>query len=231
MENEIEIKKGSTPAEMISLAVQSGADLEKLEKLLTLQERWEAGEAKKVYNKAMADFKADVPLITKDKVNSQYNSKYTSLNNLVNTVNPILSKHGLSASWNVEQNGTIKVTCKITHALGHSEESSMSAEADTSGAKNKIQQIKSTVTYLKSVTFESICGLAATDANLDDDGKSSETKEEKGAELYNEVMDTVKAKFPTHQDKINWFKENKITKKMKEMDDKELNSLLDGLNE
>jgi hypothetical protein len=49
----------------------------------------------------------------------------------------------------------------------------MNAPADTSGAKNVIQQIKSTITYLKAVTFESICGLASTDATVDDDGNSA----------------------------------------------------------
>ena len=57
----------NSPAEMIRLAVAGGADLEKLEKLLTLQERWEANEAKKAYNKAMAAFKSNPPKINKDK--------------------------------------------------------------------------------------------------------------------------------------------------------------------
>ena len=53
----------------------------------------------------------------------------------------------------------------------------MSGKEDTSGSKNAIQQIKSTITYLKSVTFESIIGLASTDANLDDDGNSTSEDE------------------------------------------------------
>lgn len=160
----------SSPAEMIRLAVSGGADLEKLEKLLGIQERWEANEARKAFHQAMADFKSHSPRITKDKKNNQYNSMYTTLGNLVNTVNPELSKNGLSASWDIKQNGTISVTCRITHKLGHSECSTASAPADVSGSKNAIQQIKSTVTYLKAVTFEAITGLASSDANLDDDG-------------------------------------------------------------
>ena len=169
----------NSPAEMIKMAISGGADLDKLEKFLILQERWDAGEARKSYVKAMTAFKSEAPIITKDKKNNQYNSKYTSLNNLVNTVNPILSKHGLSANWNVEQNGLIKVSCRITHEKGHSETSFASAPADISGVKNAIQQIKSTITYSKSVTFESICGLASTNANLDDDGNASSKPVEK----------------------------------------------------
>ena len=159
-----------SPAETIRLGIEKGVDLDKMAKALEIQERFEAMQAKKAYVKAMADFKSNAPLVDKDKVNNQYKSKYTSLGHLINTVSPVLSKYGLSASWDIEQNGIIKVTCKMTHELGHSECATAQAPADTSGAKNVIQQIKSTITYLKAVTFESICGLASTDANVDDDG-------------------------------------------------------------
>ena len=191
METKIDVRKdkelarseGNSPAEMIRMAVAGGADLEKLEKLLGLQERWEANEARKAFHQAMADFKANSPRITRDKKNKQYDSMYTTLGNLVNTVNPELSKNGLSASWDIKQNGIISVTCKITHKLGHSECSSASAPSDASGSKNAIQQIKSTVTYLKAVTFEAITGLASSEANLDDDGLAAATEFIKDQEI------------------------------------------------
>lgn len=170
MENKEIVQAGQD--DLIRLALTSGADLDKLKQLMDLKRQHEADEAKKAYVKAMAAFKKNPPKVTRDKKNSQYKSTYTSLGNLVNTINPELSKHGLSASWDIEQNGVIKVTCKMTHELGHSESASASAPADTSGAKNVIQQIKSTITYLKAVTLEAISGLASTDANLDDDGNA-----------------------------------------------------------
>lgn len=169
------VNKGKSPSDLIEFALKNKGDLEKLEKLLEIQIKYEENEAKKAYHEAMAQFKSSPPKITKDKENKQYKTMYTTLGNLVNTVNPELSKYGLSASWDIQQDTMIKVTCKITHRLGHSEITSASAPSDTSGSKNPIQQIKSTITYLKSVTFESITGLASTDANLDDDGNRSET--------------------------------------------------------
>lgn len=192
--NELERSTPASPAEMIRMAVSGGADLTKLEKLLELQERWDANEARKAYNEAMASFKVNAPKVSKDKQNNQYKSMYTTLGNLVNTVNPELSKHGLSASWDIKQNGTIEVSCKMTHRLGHSEVATASAPADTSGAKNAIQQIKSTVTYLKAVTFESICGLASSDANCDDDANSAgvATIDEKQAVTISEYLEALK---------------------------------------
>lgn len=163
----------ATPAALVQMAVQNGASMEQLEKLLALQERWEAGEARKAFTAAMAAFKLEPITIVKDKENKQYNSRYTSLGNLVQTVTPFLSKHGLSADWEIEQEPKLSVTCVLTHALGHSKRVRLDVPPDASGAKNAIQQIKSAITYAKSVTFESACGLASTDANFDDDGNAA----------------------------------------------------------
>lgn len=185
---------GNSPAEMMAVAAKGGYTPEQIMKMLDAQERYDAIQAKKAYNQAMSDFKANPPLVTKDKQNAQYKSRYTTLGNLVNTVTPELSKHGLSASWDIKQNGTIEVSCKMTHRFGHSETATASAPADTSGAKNAIQQIKSTITYLKAVTFESICGLASSDANLDDDANSykAEIIDEKQAVTICEYLDALK---------------------------------------
>lgn len=196
---ELVVSQGSSPSAVIEHAMANNATIEQLEKLLMLKERFEANEAKKAYHVAMAKFKENPPAVSKDKKNNQYDSMYTTLGNLVNTVNPELSKCGLAASWNIKQNGLIEVICKITHIKGHSESASMSAPKDTSGSKSEIQQIKSTITYLKSVTFESIIGLASTNANVDDDGKApavdciSESEQHHIADLIADSgADTVK---------------------------------------
>lgn len=195
-ENNIQV---TSPAEMMVVAAKNNYTADQVMKMLDAQERYDAIQAKKAFNQAMADFKANPPKVTRDKENKQYKSMYTTLGNLVNTVTPELSKNGLSASWDIKQNGTITVTCKMTHRLGHSETAEASAPADTSGAKNAIQQIKSTITYLKSVTFESICGLASTDANLDDDGthyQAVEMIDEKEIAVLEEYFEALGVNVP-----------------------------------
>ena len=163
----------ATPVELLRIAVSQNADIDKLTKLMDLQERWEKSEAKKAFVEALSAFKAHAITILRDKVNGQYQSKYVSLGNLVATVTPFLSQHGLSCRWDLDQTAGIKITCIMTHIAGHSESVSMVCPPDNSGAKNPIQQIKSAITYGKVCTFESICGLASTDANLDDDGSAA----------------------------------------------------------
>jgi len=170
-----------SPAELIQMAVQGGADLDKLEKLLDIQLRWDAEQAKKAYHVAMSAFKANPPEITKDKQVSYKAGggttayKHASLYNVTKSINEALSRHGLSASWQTAQNGAVSVTCKITHAQGHSETTTLSAQSDASGSKNAIQAIGSTITYLQRYTLLALTGLATHDQ--DDDGKGSEQAE------------------------------------------------------
>jgi hypothetical protein len=164
----------SSPAEMIQMAVSNGVDLDKLEKLMLLQEKWETNQAIKAYNKAMADFKANAPKIDKDRSVGYTSSKgkvgynHASLGNVVEKISVELSKHGLSASWRTHQNGKdITVSCRISHEMGHYEETSLTAVADDSGAKNPIQAIGSTISYLQRYSILSLTGLATHDQDTD----------------------------------------------------------------
>lgn len=160
-------------------------DVDKLEALLKVQMQWEANEAKKAYVVAMAKFKENPPKILKDKSvsyavanKSPTSYKHASLHNVTSKINTELSKYGLTAAWVTSQdNGKIKVTCVITHADGHSETTCLSAEPDTTGSKNPIQAIGSTVTYLQRYTLLALTGLATADQ--DDDGAGAAPQEGK----------------------------------------------------
>jgi hypothetical protein len=201
MENKEIVKtEGNSPAEMIRMAVTGGADLGKLEQLLNLQERWESNEARKAYHTAMAEFKANPPKIDKDKQVAYGNTKYNhaSLFNVTEKIGEALSKCGLSTSWSTKQNGAILVTCKITHIKGHSEETTLSAPSDTSGSKNAIQAIGSTITYLERYTLLALTGLATYDQ--DDDGRAAgapvEYIDEKQVSQILDYINDLGAKLP-----------------------------------
>lgn len=173
----------ATPMALLQMAVQQNADIDKLEKLMALQERWEANEARKAYVSAMAAFKADPPDIFKTKAvaftatsGDVVSYKHALLSDATEQIGKALSVHGLSATWQTEQldGGMTRVTCIITHALGHSERVSLQAGLDQSGKKNNIQALGSTISYLERYTLFAITGLAAKDQ--DDDGNGSEER-------------------------------------------------------
>lgn len=171
------IAHGASPSAIMELAMNNDLDLDRIEKMLEIQSKWEAMEAKKAFAKAMSRFKKNPIVLTKDLTNKQYDSKYTSIGNLVNTVVPSMSKEGLSHRWDIKQDGNqITVVCIITHISGHSELTEISGPADDSGRKNPIQQIKSTRTYLQAATLESALGIASSCSDVDDDGNGAETR-------------------------------------------------------
>lgn len=162
-----------TPMHMLQAAMDRGADLDKLQQLMDLQQRWEASEARKAFVAAMTVFKANPPDIIKTKLVSYGSTSYkhATLADVCAAAIQGLAQVGISHRWDVEQADKITVTCVLTHELGHSERVSMSAPADTSGQKNPIQAIASAVSYLQRYTLLSITGLAARDQ--DDDGATT----------------------------------------------------------
>lgn len=159
----------ANPMAIIEMAIAKGAPVETLERLMALQERYEANEAKKEFALAMASAKSEIRPIVKAKAvdftsaKGRTNYQYEDLAGIADAVDPILAKHGLSYRFRSAQNeGNISVTCILGHERGHTEETTLTAYRDESGNKNPIQAVGSTVTYLQRYTLKLALGLAAT---------------------------------------------------------------------
>jgi len=156
-----------TPAQMVVMAIEQNADLDKLEKLMGLMERDEAKHAKKAYIIAMSEFRARCPSI--EKTRTGHKIKYAGLAETIDQIKDLLSECSLSHSWKTDQcDGNISVTCTVTHINGHSESTSLAAPPDTSGSKNSIQAVGSTITYLQRYTMYAILGLASQEMDTDE---------------------------------------------------------------
>ncbi|AVA33340.1 ERF family protein [Cupriavidus metallidurans] len=165
-----------TPDTLLLIAVEKGADLDYISKLLDLRERGLAMDARKAYVKAMAAFKTE-PITIRRSKEVGYKTRegdfvgytHAELSDVTDAVGPAMAKHGLSFAWNILQdNGLITVECVITHELGHSEKVVMSGPPDNSGKKNVIQQTASTITYLQRYTLLAVTGMSTK--GMDDDG-------------------------------------------------------------
>ena len=183
-----------TPAQMLQMAVAQGADLDKLERLMGLQERWEANQAKKAYATAMAAFKANPPQLLKNKHVRYANSKggfteydHATHDQVTDKIVAALARHDLMHCWTIEQPtpDAIKVTCTITHVLGHSESVSMMSAPDSSGGKNSIQAVASASTYLQRYTLLAATGMSSSELGAaDTDGRGTEDKTPAGPEGF-----------------------------------------------
>jgi hypothetical protein len=164
------------PQELSLQAITAGATPEHLQTLLDVQLRWEANEARKLYTAAMARFKTNCPpVLAKGKRVEFGQTKYshTTLAAATIAVTPYLSEQGLSVTWETAQKGdkTVTVTCVVSHESGHSERTPLTAPLDTSGSKNVIQALGSTVSYLERYTLLAALGISTAD--MDDDALSA----------------------------------------------------------
>lgn len=189
----------TTPTNLLQIAVEKGASVEQLEKLITLHERWDRENARKDYCAARAKFQGACPTIKKDREVAYGNTKYqyATLSGITSQVRDTLESCGLTYRWEIKdrQDGGIEVTCILSHISGHSESNTMSAAPDDSGAKNDIQQRGSTVSYLQRYTLIGALGIAS--AVEDDDGGSTGATNVETLRRHNELVrehfDTIAA--------------------------------------
>ena len=157
-----------TPMALIERALSSGASMEMIEKFADMQDRWDARNARKAFDEAIAAAKAKIPPIERN-AKGHNDKRYADFSAIAAVVDPILSEFGLSYRFRTNQTDRIAVTCILSHKAGHSEETTLSGPADQSGNKNAIQAIGSTLTYLQRYSLVQMLGLAAA---RDDDGKA-----------------------------------------------------------
>lgn len=167
----------SGPEKLLELAISKDLDMEKLERLMAMQQRWEAQQSRKAYFKAFSEFQAECPPIPKDVKKTFPTSKgpktlnYASLGQIGKIIRPVMKKHGLSYRWSQEQaNGMMKITCILAHEMGHEESTSLIAPPDSNVGNNGLHQNSSTNTYLQRYTLKAVAGLS--DIDDDDDGVS-----------------------------------------------------------
>ena len=168
---------------LIEIAVNNGADITQLEKLMDLQERYEANQAKKEFNAAMSKFQAMLPVIEKLGIVDYTTSKgrtfyqYAKIEDIAKAIQPALKETGLSYRFTQSQdNGIITVRCIVTHQSGHSEYSELVSSPDISGGMDQLKSIASAISYLRRYTLTGILGIVV--GGEDDDGGSVQYDEQ-----------------------------------------------------
>lgn len=142
-----------------------------IREMMTLQREHEASEARKAYVVAMGRLKAEMPTVIARDATVDYGegkgaTHYThaSLGGVMDAVTGPLTNHGFSLAWSTSSDDrAVRVTCRLTHIGGHSEETTLAAPPDAKGGKNAAQAVMSTVTMLQRYTALALLGIATRD--------------------------------------------------------------------
>ncbi|RVI91797.1 ERF family protein [Sinorhizobium meliloti] len=162
-------------------AMNPNVDIDKMERLLQMQERIMERQAKASYMAALAEMQPDLPEIPENG-KGHGNIKYALWEDINELIKPVLGEHGFSLSFRTGQaDGKIIVTGVLSHRDGHSEETTMHLPTDTSGSKNAVQAVGSSTSYGKRYTAQALLNL--TSRGDDDDGKAAGSKPDSEATI------------------------------------------------
>lgn len=170
---------GSEPSGVLMferLAADPKVPVEKLERLIAMQERIHAHQAKADFYAAFAQMQGQIPVITKRGeivVDGKVRSTFAKHEDIQRIVRPILTKYGFALRHRNEfaDGGKLRIIGILSHCAGHSEQDEFVGAADTSGSKNAIQALGSTRQYGMRYTTIALLNIASEDE--DDDGVGS----------------------------------------------------------
>lgn len=167
----VQVLPSDSGNEMAMMILQAAStpdfDVAKLEKLMDLQERETNRQAKIEFSKAFAEMQSEIETVSKTK--KGHNTMYATLEDIVDTVKPVLQRFGFAVSFSIDTKQGVIVTCTLMHKLGHSIDTTITLNPDNSGSKNAVQAIGSAVSYGKRYTICSLLNIATRD---DDDAQS-----------------------------------------------------------
>lgn len=156
----------------ITEAISKGLPVETMEKLFSLREKVKAEYAKEEFMKAMANFQKNCPVIEKKQEvkgkQGEIRYKFANLGDIVEQVKKPLGDNNLSYDFITEDlKDQLKITCTVTHALGHSKSSSFQIPIGTEAYMTDVQKYGARVTFGKRYSFCNALGILTGDEDID----------------------------------------------------------------
>lgn len=171
-----------TPAaQMMSVIARAAADpdcdVEKMERLMAMQERMIDRDAKAAFNGAFAAMQAEVKAAVRDARNSQTNSDYATLEAVDKAVRGAKERHGFGTMFYPAEgapDGHDRIRCILVHKDGYEREFVADVPTDAAGIKGQVDKTAthafgSTMTYGRRYMLMLVFDVPVSD----DDGNAA----------------------------------------------------------
>lgn len=119
-------------------ASDPSVDIDKMERLIALQQQVSAREAELAFNQAMNAAQAEMRPVSANASNPQTKSRYATFDKLDRALRPIYTSHGFSLSFDEGESPKpehVRVLCYVAHTAGHTRTYHRDMPADGKGAK------------------------------------------------------------------------------------------------
>jgi hypothetical protein len=163
----------AAPMSLLLGADLSTVDTDKLEKLMQLQERWEAKQADKALAAALASFQSTAPSTFKGRKSDR--GQFASLDDIMMAIRESLASNGLSVSFDTQtpEPGKLTAVCHVMHKDGGAFNRSVTVPVDSAMRANDTQKMGSAISYAKRYALTAALNLIVSDH--DDNGGSAGT--------------------------------------------------------
>ena len=167
---------GSLLAVIARAAADPSVDVDKMERLLQMQERVLKSQARMAFDSDFSLMQTKMPLITEngeikftDAKGVKHNTKYALFEDINQAIKPVMQEFGFSISFKVQNQDSnkINVTGILMHRMGHREETTMTLPADTTGSKNTVQSLGSSVSYAKRYVLMAMLNITTKGEDTD----------------------------------------------------------------
>lgn len=130
---------GASLMQVIAKAASDpNVDIDKMERLLQMQERVQARDAEQAFNEALNAAQSEMRPIAANASNPQTRSRYATFDKLDRVLRPIYTQNGFSLSFDEGESPKpdyVRVVCYVSHVGGHTRTYHRDMPADGKGAK------------------------------------------------------------------------------------------------
>lgn len=137
----------SQVATMISVIERAASnpdvDMDKMERLMAMQERMLDRNAEAEFADAMTRVQSKLPTIQRDADNKQTNSKYTRYETLAKAIKPIYTAEGFTMSFSEQDSpkeNYVRIVGILRHRAGHKEVHHLDLPLDNAGIKGTVNK-------------------------------------------------------------------------------------------
>lgn len=169
-------------------ATDPSIPLDRLERLMAMQDKMRADRARDAFTLAMSQMQPELPTVdkngaiviyAKDDVKREkppiQSTSFATWEDINEAIRPFLGKYGFSLSFKAERVGDqVVISGILKHRDGHQETTTLPLALDTTGSKNNVQAVGSSISYGKRYTAGMLLNInSRAKHEADDDGKAA----------------------------------------------------------
>jgi len=153
-------------------------DIDKMERLLVVQERIIDKRSEQAFSVSMMEAQKDMPIVCRDKENTQTHSRYSSYEGILKAGKPVYTSQGFSLMFyetDAPNEEDVRVCVDVMHVDGHTKKLHVDVPLDNTGMQGSVNKTKthgkgSSFSYGRSYLMRMIFNIATGD---DDDGNAA----------------------------------------------------------